>query len=75
MPLLGNVEIYGRIPNFLEICNFAWRRTHCLITLWGIEIYWLFFSRTYLGTLEDRTIRLLRQLFIAPVSEVGEEDL
>ena len=30
----------------------------------------MFFSRTYLDTLEDRTIRLLRQLFIAPVSNV-----
>ena len=35
----------------------------------------MFFSRTYLDTLEDRTIILLRQLCIAPVSEVGEEDL
>ena len=31
----------------------------------------MFFSRTYLGTLEDGTIRLFRQPFIAPVS-MGE---
>ena len=46
----------------------------CWITLWGIKIYWLC-SSAYLGTLVDRTIRLLGQLIIAPVSEVGEEDL
>ena len=34
----------------------------------------MFFHRTYLDTLEDRTISLLRQLFMAPVSDVGEED-
>ena len=40
---------------------------------WDVLV--MFFNWTHLDTLEDRTIRLLRQLFIAPVSEVGEEDL
>ena len=29
---------------------------------------------TYPDTLEDRTIRLFRPLFIAPVSDAGEDD-
>ena len=35
----------------------------------------MFFSLTCFDTLEDRAIKSFGQLIIAPVSEVGEEDL
>ena len=44
------------------------------LTLRGVKVSWSFFSRTYLGTLVDRATRSLRQLIIAPISDVGEED-
>ena len=73
----GGIEIYRRILNFLDIWWFAGRRNVLFrwTTLWGIKIHLaVFFSWTYLGTLEDRTIKLLRQLFIAPVSSVTRNE-
>ena len=76
--LLGNVETCRRIPNFLKVDNIAWLEEGILLagSLFGeLRCLVMFFSRTCLGTLVDGTIRSLGQLLIAPVSEVGEEDL
>ena len=45
------------------------------LTLWGIEMHWLCSSADHTWYLVDIAIRSFGQLNIAPVSDMGEEDL
>ena len=78
MLLLGRyLRSTGGYSVSLIFDDFAWRDMYCLVEPLSGELRYLvvFFSRTYLDTLVDKAIRSFGQLIIAPVSEVGEEDL